>query len=116
MNMNPSRTTVADCRKHPRIKCRAIVDNVGPTLDVSAGGVRVLTAHPLPEGTEVRLAFQLPDADEPVHCHGRVVHAGRSLIDADLYEMGIQYQRMMARHRTAITQYVHRRADGAALD
>jgi len=103
--------TGTDTRRHARIGCRVIVDTVGPTTDISAGGIRILTANPLAKGTEVKLMFELPEAEEPIQCHGRVVHVVPSLIDGDLFEMGIQYQRIMARDRDAIRRYVTERAD-----
>ena len=109
--MDGSRMIVADSRQHARIRLRVIVDKVGPSTDISAGGIRVLTANPLPQGAEIRLAFELPEAEEPMQCHGRVVHVGPSSIDQDLSEMGIRYQRMMTRHRDAIRRYVSERAD-----
>ncbi|MBN2583047.1 MAG: PilZ domain-containing protein [Planctomycetes bacterium] len=103
-----------DSRKHQRIKCRVIVEHVGPTVDLSAGGIRVLMANPMTEGAEVRLAFQLPESEELVQCHGRVVYIDDSEIDPDLREVGIQFLRMMARHRQALADYVGSRADGQA--
>ncbi|HOI55538.1 MAG TPA: PilZ domain-containing protein [Phycisphaerae bacterium] len=103
-----------DSRKHQRIKCRVIVEHVGPTVDLSAGGIRVLMANPITEGTEVRLAFQLPESEELVQCHGRVAYVDQSQIDAELREVGIQFLRMMARHRQAIAEYVDGRADDPA--
>jgi len=100
-----------DSRRYPRIKCRVIVDHLGPTLDLSAGGLRVLTARPAPPGAEVQLAFQMPETELQLHCHGRVVHVLRSPIDQDLFEIGIQFQRMMTRHRAAIQAYVGERVD-----
>ena len=101
----------AEHRRHTRIKCRAIVDSLGPTLDLSAGGLRILTAHPVPEGSEVRLAFQLPEGQDLLQCHGSVIHVTRSAIDDDLFEVGIQFQRMMSRHRERISTYVRQRVD-----
>jgi Tfp pilus assembly protein PilZ len=107
---------MTELRKHPRIKCRLIVDRLGPTTDMSAGGLRVLTANPQPEGSEVRLAFQLPESEETVQCHGSVMHVTQSTIDKDLFEVGIQYQRMMTRNREAIEAYVRERVEDAAED
>jgi len=101
----------ADSRHHARIRLRVIVDRLGPSADISAGGIRVLTANPLPPGAEVRLAFELPETEAPMQCHGCVVHVGPSRIDTDLFEMGIRYQRMMSRDRDAIRRYVSERAD-----
>lgn len=109
--MDDRHMITTDNRRQARIRCRIIVENVGPTLEVSAGGLRVLTANPLSAGSEIRLAFDLPETDESLQCHGRVVHVRPSAIDRDLYEMGIQYQRMMTRHRLALEAYVNQRAD-----
>jgi PilZ domain-containing protein len=105
-----------DLRKHPRIKSRVIVDKLGPTLDISGGGLRVLTANPQPEGAEVRLAFLLPESDDAVQCHGHVIHVARSPIDDDLFEMGIRYQRMMTRSREDLEAYIAVRASPDELD
>lgn len=105
-----------ELRKSPRIRCRLIVDRLGPTIDMSAGGLRVLTANPQPAGGEVRLVFQLPESEETVQCHGCVTHVTQSEIDKDLFEMGIQYQRMMTRNREAIELYVQQRAEEDARD
>lgn len=103
-----------DRRKHRRIKCRVIVERVGPTVDISAAGISVLMANPVPEGCEVRLAFPLPEAEWPVQCHGRVVHVSSCKIDPELREVGIQFMRIMARDRKAIADYVCSRADVTA--
>lgn len=104
----------AERRHHRRIGCRVIVEKLGPSSDISAGGIRILTANPSPPDTEVRLAFELPESEESVQCHGRVVRIAPSPIDEELFEVGIQYQRMMARHREAIRQYVASRYDEMA--
>jgi len=98
-------------RSQPRIQCRFIVDRLGPSVDLGAGGLRFLTANPPIPGQEVRVAFQMPESLETVQCHGRVVHITQSPIDKELCEVGIQFQRMMARHRQAIQDYVSARAD-----
>ena len=103
-----------DSRKHRRIKCRVIVEDVGPTIDISAGGISVLMANPMPEGSEVRLAFQLPETERSVQCHGRIVHVSSSTIDPELNEVGVQFMRIMARDRKVIADYVLGRADVAA--
>jgi Tfp pilus assembly protein PilZ len=100
-----------ESRAHPRIKCRVIVEKLGPTTDLSAGGLCVLTTNPLPAGSEVRLAFSLPDDGPPLQCHGRVVRVAPSTIDRELYEVGLQYQRMMSRDREALSAYVAGLAD-----
>jgi c-di-GMP-binding flagellar brake protein YcgR len=100
-----------ESRHHPRLKCRVIIEAVGSTIDLSEGGVCVLVAKPLPEGAEVQLAFQLPESEETALCHGRVVRVAPSSIDKELYEVGIQFLRLMTRDREAIARYVQSRAD-----
>ncbi len=100
-----------ESRLHPRLKCRVIIETVGATLDLSEGGVCVLVAKPLPEGDEVQLAFQLPESEETARCHGRIVRVGPSSIDKELFEVGIQFLRLMPRDREAIARYVQSRAD-----
>lgn len=102
-------------RKHARMKCRVIVDSVGSTIDMSAGGLRVLMANPLAIGSEVALSFQLPESEEQVQCHGRVAHVSRSRVDRDLREVGIQFLRMLSRHREALDRYTAERTEECLL-
>ncbi len=103
-----------ESRKHGRIKCRVIVEGVGPTIDIAAGGLSVLVANAAPEGAELPLVFHLPESERPVKCHGRVVHVSPSNIDPDLRQMGVQFMRMMARDHKAIADYVISRSDRTA--
>ena len=114
--MTTNQTVKTDGRQSARIKCRVIVDQVGPTIDISAGGLRILTANPATAGAELRVAFLMPESEQQVQCHGRVVHVAPSTIDQELYEIGVQFQRMMSRHREALQEYVSLRAGESGLD
>jgi len=50
----------------PRITTRITIDAIGPTLNISAGGMCVLMADPMREGTKPTLSFTLPDEPEPI--------------------------------------------------
>lgn len=43
--------------------------------NISVGGMFLLTTDPLPEGTEIKIKFRLPDSDSPIDVTGKVVWA-----------------------------------------
>lgn len=108
----------SECRRTQRVRCRVIVERLGPTIDLSPGGLRLLMGRPPAPGTELRLAFQLPEAADTLQCHGCVIHVSPSEIDDDLAEVGVEFQRMMSRDCRAVADYVASRVgpDSDQLD
>ena len=75
----------------PRITTRITVDAIGPTLNISAGGMCVLMADPMREGLTPTITFELPDDPKPVVAKARVVWCRTSRIDPELYEVGLSF-------------------------
>jgi Tfp pilus assembly protein PilZ len=93
-------------RSDPRITTRMTVEAVGPTLNISAGGMCVLTADPLREGMVPSLSFTLPDNADPVACHGRVVWCRTSRIDPELFEVGLSFTDISDTDRDRVESFV----------
>ena len=90
----------------PRITTRITVDAIGPTLNISAGGMCVLMADPLREGTKPTLSFTLPDDLEPITCRGRIVWCRPSKIDPELFEVGVSFAEIADEARDRIVSFV----------
>jgi len=80
-----------ELRTSPRITTRLTVEAIGPTLNISAGGMCVLMADPMREGTTPTLHFTFPDDETPVACKGRITWCRASKIDPDLFEVGLAF-------------------------
>jgi len=95
-----------ETRTTPRITTRITVESVGPTLNISAGGMCVLMADPMREGTTPNLAFTLPDEGQPITCKGRIMWCRSSKIDPDLFEVGLAFVEIADAERQRIMDFV----------
>lgn len=95
-----------ESRTCPRITTRLTVEAVGPTVNISAGGLCVLMADPMHEGTSPQLRFELPDDPNPVLCKGRIVWCRSSRIDPELYEVGIIFLDIADEDRQRVMGFV----------
>ncbi|HUS44803.1 MAG TPA: PilZ domain-containing protein [Phycisphaerae bacterium] len=95
-----------ESRSQPRITTRITVESVGPTLNVSAGGMCVLMADPWREGMVPRLSFSLPDDPVPITCRAQIVWCRTSKIDPDLYEVGLSFTEISDEDRQRVMDFV----------
>lgn len=93
-------------RSEPRITTRITVETVGPTLNISAGGMCVLVSRRLPTDVEVSLAFELTESKTSINCKGIVAWSRASHIDPDLFEMGIRFTEISDGDRREIDNFV----------
>ena len=93
-------------RGTPRITTRITVEAVGPTLNISAGGMCILTADPLSEGAKPTLTFLLPDDLAPVICKGRIAWCRPSTIDPELFEVGVSFVEISDADRCRVMDFV----------
>jgi c-di-GMP-binding flagellar brake protein YcgR len=93
-------------RTHPRITTRITIQSVGPTLNISAGGMCVLTADPLREGLMPEVSFELPDDPTPITCKARIAWCRTSRIDPELFEIGLAFTQISDPDRRRIMQFV----------
>ena len=93
-------------RSQPRITTRITVESVGPTVNISAGGMCVLMADPMREGLTPTITFELPDDPEPVVAKARIVWCRTSRIDPELYEVGLTFTEMSDESRRRVLEFV----------
>jgi c-di-GMP-binding flagellar brake protein YcgR len=95
-----------ELRTSPRITTRITVESVGPTINISAGGMCVLMADPLREGMTPCLAFELPDDPVSITCKGKIVWCRTSRIDPELYEVGLTFTEISEADRQRVATFV----------
>ena len=95
-----------ESRSQPRITTRITVESIGPTLNISAGGMCVLMADPMREGTTPMLTFLLPEDETPVTCKGRITWCRASKIDPELYEVGVAFVGISDEDRQRVMDFV----------
>lgn len=76
---------------------------VGRTLDLSIGGVKVETPHPVPSGAQVRVTLIL-DADTTAEVEGEVRHVIPR--ENNLCHVGIQFTQVPQEVQQAITAWL----------
>lgn len=78
----------------------------GSAVDLSGGGVRVITKTDLSAGQNVTLRFTLPESGHEMMVRGRVV---LSFYDAGKQQFahGIAFTQIAAVDQTAIVEYIH---------
>ena len=95
-----------EMRSSPRITTRITVESIGPTLNISAGGMCVLMADPMREGTTPTVKFMLPDDETAVTCKGRITWCRASKIDPELYEVGVAFVDISEEDRRRVMGFV----------
>jgi len=93
-------------RSQPRITTRITVESVGPTVNISAGGMCVLMADPMREGLTPTITFELPDDPKPVVAKARIIWCRTSRIDPELYEVGLTFTEMSDECRRRVLEFV----------
>lgn len=93
-------------RSQPRITTRITVESVGPTVNISAGGMCVLMADPMREGLTPTITFELPDCQKPVVAKARIVWCRTSRIDPELYEVGLTFTEMSDENHRRVLEFV----------
>ncbi len=101
-----------EMRTTPRITTRLTVESIGPTLNISAGGMCVLMADPMREGTTPTLQFTLPDQEQTVTCKGRITWCRSSKIDPDLFEVGLAFVDISDADRQRVVDFVDTHLSG----
>jgi c-di-GMP-binding flagellar brake protein YcgR len=97
--VSPRRRSGIERRRFPRIAEELVVRyealdeqpsrDQGRTLNLSAGGVLILSHQPLPTGQRIRVVLALPGDDSPIEITGQVGRV-RSLSDR-VHEVAIEF-------------------------
>jgi Tfp pilus assembly protein PilZ len=95
-----------ELRTSPRITTRITIEAVGPTVNISAGGMCVLMADPMREGAAPIVAFNLPDDPAAITCRGQIMWCKPSRIDPELFEVGLTFVDISDADRERVTGFV----------
>jgi len=81
------------------------------TYDLSTGGARIITSKSYPLGAVIRLRLNLAGTDQFVNLDGEVKwirpHGGE-----DLFEIGIEFQRLTSQAVLTLIRHLYGRHDG----
>jgi len=94
-----------ESRKHLRVDAKVTVSYMGPTKNLSAGGMCVVVDNPLAIGSEAQLEFTLPGGTTPISCLGRVVWADRARSKC---ELGLVFLDLPEEGKAKIEEFVKR--------
>ena len=75
--------------------------------DISAGGVKIWTSVYIPLGTSIRLRITLTKLAESIGPIGNVVWGNR-VEDSDMYEMGIEFEKIPPDILCTLLEYIYR--------
>ncbi|MFH1753582.1 MAG: ATPase, T2SS/T4P/T4SS family [Candidatus Omnitrophota bacterium] len=75
------------------------------TKNLSAGGLLFVSNFPLPVGSVLELKIELPDAEPPVQCLGRVVREEETNMDKS-YDIGLYFLDITSANRARIKKYI----------
>ena len=75
------------------------------TRNLSAGGLLFVSGFPLPVGSVLELKLELPDAEPPVQCLGRVVRTVETEIDKS-YDIGVYFLDITSANRARLKKYI----------
>ncbi|MCG8587952.1 MAG: TIGR02266 family protein [Proteobacteria bacterium] len=82
----------------------------GRAEDISQGGLFIVTQRPLEIGCRIKLMLRLPERLEPLEVDGHVAWVRRSASGRQRPGMGVQFRRLSADQRQAITHLVQEAA------
>ena len=80
----------------------------GVVTDIGGGGLFIETTHPVPEGTELKISFAIPDHPwEPIDAHARVVWTRARTYSLVLPPgMGVLFAEMQPEDRSRILDFL----------
>ena len=81
------------------------------TYDLSTGGARIITAKSYAVGTVIRVRLDLAGTDQFVNLDGEVKWV-RPRENEDLYEMGVEFQRLTSQAVLTLIRHLYGRHDG----
>ena len=80
------------------------------TKDISPGGVRIISGVKLEAGTRVRLEIVLSGRRRLIKVTG-IVRWARSIYEADLFEMGVEFTGLAPEDRLSLLEHVYKKRD-----
>jgi Tfp pilus assembly protein PilZ len=81
------------------------------TYDLSTGGARIVTSKSYTVGTVIRVRLNLTGTDQFVNLDGEVKWV-KSKENGDLFEIGVEFQRLTSQAVLALIRHLYGRSDG----
>ena len=81
------------------------------TYDLSTGGARIVTSKSYPVGTFIRVRLNLSGTDQSINLDGEVKWL-KQKEDGDLYEIGVEFQRLTSQAVLALIRHLYGRHEG----
>jgi c-di-GMP-binding flagellar brake protein YcgR len=81
------------------------------TYDLSTGGARIVTSKSYAVGAVIRVRLELAGTDQYVSLDGEVKWT-RANEDGDLYEMGVEFQRLTSQAVLTLIRHLYGRHEG----
>lgn len=107
-NNDPSKPPASDPRRrHGRLRCVMATCTLGEILDLSAGGMRVVSSIKLEQGQRVGVTISTPYGPMPVHCTVRWVKRAKLL----WWSMGLQFDGLDDTCRRVLREFARMAAD-----
>ena len=96
-----------ESREHLRVEAKVTISYLGPTKNLSAGGMCVMMDSPLAVGSEAQLEFTLPDDPNPICCAGQVVWSDK-VRSSQKTEVGLVFLDVSSADKARIEDFVKR--------
>jgi c-di-GMP-binding flagellar brake protein YcgR len=94
--------------KDPRDDSTAVLNIKTVTSDLSASGMAIRHAKPIPEGTTLEIKLAMPDNAPVIKLPCQVMHSEAPAENQNLYRTGLRYLAISESERARIVRYVYR--------
>lgn len=81
------------------------------TFDLSTGGARIVTSKSYPVGTFIKIRLNLAGSEQSVNLDGEVKWL-RQKPNEDVYEIGVEFERLTSQAVLALIRHLYGRNDG----
>jgi len=93
---------MTESREHLRVDAKVTISYLGPTKNLSAGGMCVMMDSPLEVGAEPQIEFTLPDDANLISCWSEKARSGQKT------EVGLVFMDVSSEDKARIEDFVQR--------
>jgi c-di-GMP-binding flagellar brake protein YcgR len=98
---------MTESREHLRVDAKVTISYLGPTKNLSAGGMCVMMESPLAVGAEPQIEFTLPDDPNLISCTAQVVWSEKAR-SRQKTEVGLVFMDISSEDKARIEDFVQR--------
>jgi len=98
---------MTESREHLRVDAKVTISYLGPTKNLSAGGMCVMMDSPLEVGAEPQIEFTLPDDANLIYCTAQVVWSEKAR-SGQKTEVGLVFMDVSSEDKARIEDFVQR--------